>query len=321
MRAVHGKDGSANARGRLVGAGLVLLSAVGFSVKAVLAKLIYRHGVDALTVLAFRMLFSLPFYLVVGFVTSRTAEPLRRGELARVLGLGLVGYYLASYLDFRGLEHVTAGLERLVLFLYPTIVVVLSYFVHGRKLGKRDGFSLALSYGGIALVFAGDVGSLGQGDVALGGGLVFGSAVAYACYLVGSGPLVLRLGPLRFTAFAMTVSSVASVGHFLLSNRGRLPPLADEAILLLVAMALFATVLPTFLQAEGLRRVGPSDAAMIGAIGPVVTIFLGAVFLDEPVHVEELFGTVLVLGGVLLVSIPPKPKAPRELARTERSGT
>lgn len=292
----------------LIGVAFVLVAAVGFSAKAVLVKLAYLQGVDAVTLLALRMLLSLPFFLIVAAWLQRT-EPLAMGrrDWVSVVGLGMLGYYLASLLDFLGLEHVSAGLERLVLFLYPTLVVIITALVFRRPVGRREAAALALSYGGIALVFLLDVSSHGD-DVPFGTLLVFGSALAYAVYLVGSGEVLRRLGAMRFTAYAMTVACGASVAQFLatepLETLRQPPPVYALAL----AMALLSTVMPAFLLSAGIRRVGARSASLIGATGPVATIFLAALFLGEPITVAQLAGTALVMTGVLAVSLPGRAK-------------
>jgi len=291
-------------RAPLIGVAFVLIAAIGFSAKAVLIKLAYRHGVDAVTLLALRMVLSVPFFLLAAWWSLRGSGPLlQRRDWWLVIGLGLLGYYLASLLDFLGLVYISAGLERLVLFLYPTLVVLITAVLFRRPVGRREVIAMALSYGGIALVFLRDTHL--QGDhVILGATLVFGSALAYAVYLVGSGEVMRRLGSVRFTAYAMTIACGASVAQFLGSH-----PLAalhqpTAVYALAFGMALLSTVMPAFLLAAGIQRVGARSAALIGAVGPVSTIALAALFLGEPISGAQLAGTTLVLGGVLMVSLP-----------------
>ncbi|MDX9768566.1 MAG: DMT family transporter, partial [Ectothiorhodospiraceae bacterium] len=228
---------------------------------------------------------------------------LGRRDWLVVIGLGLVGYYLASLLDFLGLAYISASLERLVLFLYPTLVVLMTALVFRRPVGRREVVALALSYGGIALVFLRDVSVEGD-DVVLGAALVFGSALAYAIYLVGSGEVVQRLGTTRFTAYAMTVSCGASVAQFLVTHPVDALYQPMPVYTLALAMALLSTVMPAFLLSAGIRRVGARSASLVSATGPVVTIALAAVFLGEAITGAQLAGTALVLAGVLAVSLP-----------------
>lgn len=293
-----------NTHASLLGAGFVLAAAVGFSAKAVLIKLAYGYGVSAVTLLALRMVLSVPFFLAAAWWLRRSApETMSSRDWVTVLGLGLLGYYLAALLDFLGLEHVSAGLERLVLFLYPTLVVVITAVVFRRPIAGRELLALGLSYAGIALVFLRDV-VIGQTEVMFGSALVFGSALAYAVYLVGSGEVVQRLGAMRFTAYAMTVACLASVVQFLVTQpvRALIQPVPVYAMAL--GMALLSTVMPAFMLSAGIRRIGARSAGLISAIGPVSTILLAAVYLGEPVTAAQLAGTALVIGGVLVVSLP-----------------
>ena len=280
---------------------------LGFSFKAILIKLAYQiDPVDAVTLLTLRMLYSAPFFLAMAWWVSRSraAVPLVRGDLWRVIWLGFIGYYLASLLDFMGLVHITAALERLVLYLYPTLVVLLSALLLRQPLTRRTMAALALSYAGIGVVFWQDLRFGGDPAATLtGGALVFGSAVFYALYLVQAGPVIGRLGSLRFISWAMLSSTVFVLVQFALTR-----PLAALAVPpavhgISLAMAVFSTVLPTWLIAESIRRIGANASSLIGALGPIFTIGLGAVILGEGVHAIQLVGAALVLAGVLLATL------------------
>jgi drug/metabolite transporter (DMT)-like permease len=204
-------DHAAAARRLFIGGLLLAMGgSVLFSAKAIVVKLAYRYGVDAATLIALRMVFSAPFFVLAWHQASRGRPPLARADHLRLVLIGLVGYYAASYLDFLGLQYVTAGLERLILYLNPTIVLLLSAAFLGRRLRRSDWLALVLAYAGIGFVFWHDVSFDGDG-VMLGAALVFGSAVSYAIYLVLAGELVRRLGAIRLTAYAMLVSTVAVV--------------------------------------------------------------------------------------------------------------
>jgi len=297
--------GMPDRRTRLVGALLVAIAAVAFSGKAIIIKLAYRQGVDAVTLLALRMLFSAPLFFALAWWAARGegVQRLSAPDLRAVLGLGLLGYYLASYFDFLGLEHITAALERLVLFLYPTFVLLLSAMLIGRRITRRDVAAVLLSYVGIALVFVQDLATQ-TGNVVLGSFWVLLSALCYAGYLLGSGRLVGRIGSLRFASYAGLVSCLAVVAHFLVTHEARAifsQPAGVYWLALLMAVA--STVLPIVLTSEGIRRIGASDASVLGAVGPVATIFLGFVFLGEPITALQLGGAALVTAGVLSVSL------------------
>ncbi len=293
---------------RLTGALLVGVAAVAFSGKAVIIKLAYRHGVDAVTLLALRMLFSAPLFGVLAWWAGRggRAVPLSRADARAVAVLGLVGYYLASYFDFLGLQYITAALERLLLFLYPTFVLLMSALLFQRPVTRRDVVAVGLSYLGIALVFANDLATQ-PGNVVLGASWVLLSALFYAAYLLGSGRLVGRVGSLRFASYAGLVSCVAVVAHFLVTRDAALifsQPAPVYGLGLL--MAAVSTVLPIVLTSEGIRRIGSSHASIIGSVGPIATIFLGAIFLDEEITTVQLAGAALVLAGVLAILLARK---------------
>ncbi len=291
----------ARRRQALIGALCVVASAVAFSAKAVIAKVGYRHGADPSTLLALRMAFSLPFFVAAAFVTSRRAAPLPRPELGKIVALGVLGYYLASVLDFYGLVYISAGLERLILFVYPTLVVVLSALVFRTPITRRTLVALVLTYGGIALVVKTETAGASGSGMWLGVGLIFACALSYACYLIGSGRLIPRVGSLRFTALAMIVSTAAMGLHFLVVG-GRFSGHSPAVYLDGLLLALVCTVLPVFLLAEGIRRIGAGPSAIIGAVGPVSTLLLAHVVLGEPLHWVQAIGTLLVLVGATVVA-------------------
>ena len=299
---------------RWIGPLCAVFGVLGFSFKAILIKLAYRdESIDAITLLTLRMLYAAPFFLAMAAWAERApqATPISRDDRMRLLWLGCIGYYLASLLDFMGLQYITASLERLVLFMYPTLVVLFSALLLGRPITRRAVAALVLSYAGIAFVFWHDLRFTGNaGATMTGGALVFASAILYALYLVQAGGVIARLGSLRFIAWAMLASTVFIVAQFLLTR-----PLAALAVpgpihAISLAMAIFATVLPTWLIAESIKRMGANAASLLGSLGPVFTIGLGAMILGEPIHAIQLAGAALVLGGVMLVTWKPGVAAP-----------
>jgi drug/metabolite transporter (DMT)-like permease len=291
--------------GAALGLLLAGLGAVGFSGKAVLIKLAYAHPVDAVTLLALRMLLSLPFFAAMAVWSGRNhAYRMQRADWIAIFGLGFLGYYLASYLDFLGLQYIPAGLERLILFLYPTMVLLLSALFLRQTVTRLHLLALALSYGGILLVF---LDSLRLGDsagaTALGSALVFGSALSYAVYLVWGGTLITRLGAVRFTAYAMTVASALCILQFVLTRPLDALVLPAPVYGYGVLMAILSTVFPVWAVSEAIRRVGASRVALVSAVGPVATIFLGWLFLGEAITAIQLAGAALVLAGVLMLSL------------------
>lgn len=297
-----------NDRSRAVTWGLVCAagSAIAFSAKAIFVKLAYAAApIDAVTLLALRMAYAAPCYAVLLWWSGRGRPRWQPHALVRVVALGMLGYYLASLLDFMGLVYVSAALERMVLFLYPTMVVVIGAALQRRPISRVELWALLLSYAGIGammwhdLTVSGDVGA-----TLLGCALVFASAVSYAIYLVGAQSLIAGVGSVRFTSAAILVSS-ACVGLQFAATR----PLAQLAApasvqLLALAMGLLSTVLPTLLLGAAIKRIGSSRTALVGSMGPVATIGLAAMLLDEPVSLLELLGAGLVLAGVVLVSRP-----------------
>ncbi len=289
-------------RDALTGVVFALLAAVGFSGKAILVKLAYLDGVDAITLLALRMVFAAPFFIVVAlWVRRQHAEPLNMHD--RLLVLGLIGYYLSSLLDFLGLQYISAGLERLILFLYPTMTVILAALIYRRAIGRKVMAAMALSYAGIALVFLHDAGGKQSVNIVLGSVLVFLSTLSYSSYLVGVGHAVKRIGTARFTAYAMMVASFASLLQFAVMRPMSALDLPVRVYEYSIAMAIFSTVLPVFLLSYAIRRIGSGSASLIGSIGPVSTIYMAYLFLGERISLLQISGSALVLAGVLIISL------------------
>jgi drug/metabolite transporter (DMT)-like permease len=298
-------------KGRIVGAILVVVAAIAFSGKGVIIKLAYRYGVDPVTLMTLRMVFSAPFFVVLGLWAARGAQvqPLSAADRRTVVALGLIGYYLASYFSFLGLQYITAALERLLLFLHPTFVVLLAAAIFKRPITRRDVVAILLSYLGIALVFGNDLATQ-PGNVALGAFWVVLSALFYAAYLLGSGRVVGRVGSLRFASYAGLVSCIAIVIHYAVVRDLSLILSQPAPVYGLgLVMAVVSTVLPIVLTSEGIRRIGASHASIIGSVGPVATIFLGAMLLGEPITAIQIAGAALVLAGVLFISLPRSIKS------------
>jgi drug/metabolite transporter (DMT)-like permease len=287
-----------------------VVGVLGFSFKAILIKLAYAwEPIDAVTLLALRMLYSAPFFAVMAWFATRdrARAPIASGDWLRILWLGFIGYYLASLVDFMGLQYVTASLERLMLYLYPTLVVILSALFYRQRITGRIVVALALSYAGIVLVFARDLSLAGDPHALwLGGALVFSGAGLYALYLVGAGPVIARLGSLRFIAWAMLASTAFVLLQFALTRPLSALAAPPRIQLLSLTMAVFSTVLPTYLIAEAIKRIGANRTSLVGSLGPVFTIWLGWWLLGEPVHWIQLAGVALVLAGVALVTLKPR---------------
>lgn len=300
---------------RVGGILLAVIGAVLFSAKAIIVKFTYRYGIDAVTLIAFRMLFAMPFFAAVAWHQSRRAA---RGEIPKLTAteriqvciLGLIGYYLSSFLDFLGLRHITASLERLILFLSPSLVVLLSAIWLKRPIERRQWVAMLLSYVGVVLVFAHDLSFGGGSEVLLGSLFVFGSALSYSVYLICSGELIKRIGATRLVAYAMLVSCVACVIQFFVVHppSGLIQPL--PVYVYSAIHATFHTVIPVFMLMWAVDRIGAPTASLLGMVGPVSVLFLASWFLNEPITVWQLFGTAFVLLGVFALMGARRPKAP-----------
>jgi drug/metabolite transporter (DMT)-like permease len=290
-----------------IGPTLAIVGVLGFSFKAILIKLAYAWApIDAVTLLALRMVYATPFFALMASFAARRGgtAAIARGDWMRLVWLGFIGYYLASLVDFMGLQYVTAALERLMLYLYPTLVIVLSALFFKQRITGRTGLALVLSYAGILLVFARDLSFAGDPyRLWTGGALVFASSFFYALYLVGAGPVIARLGTLRFIALAMLASAAFVFIQFLVTRPLHALAAPPRVHLLALTMAIFSTVMPTYFIAEAIKRIGASRTSLVGSLGPVFTIWLGWLILGESVHWIQLAGAALVLGGVALATV------------------
>ena len=295
MRTIH--DPTSSPSPAWPGLMLALVGAIGFSGKAIIVKLAYRYGVDAVTLIMYRMLFALPLFVAMAWWAGRGKPALTGKDWLGVAGLGFTGYYLASFLDFLGLAYISASLERLILYLNPTFVMALGWWLYQRRVRPLQMFGMAISYGGVLLVFGMELSAQGA-DAAQGALLVFGSTLSYAVYLVYSGELVRRLGAMRLVGLASSVACVLCIGQFLLLRPLSAAAVAPEVIWLSVLNASACTVMPVLLVMMAIERVGASLASQAGMVGPMATIALGALLLGEPFTVWVAFGTALVIAGI-----------------------
>jgi len=289
----------------VVGPLLAILAALGSSVKAIFIKLAYREAsVDSVTLLALRMVFSAPFFMAAAWYASRGQPALTRRDWFQLATLGFVGFYLASFLDFWGLEYISVGLERLILYTYPALVVVLGALFTGKTVGRREMGALALAFAGVALAFWADIRPATGNATAIwaGSAAVLGASLAYAIYVVGIGEMLLRFGSLRLTDYVITLSSFFVLGHFFATHPARQLIQPASIYWLAFAMAILSTVIPIFFTSEAVRRIGAARVSIIGFLGPVATIALGYWILGEPISAEQSVGTALVVAGVALVS-------------------
>ena len=296
---------NSHARPALSGLLLATAGAIAFSGKAIIVKLSYLYEVDAVTVIMYRMLFALPFFIAMGLWAERQAiareNPLTRRDVLDIIGLGVVGYYLSSYLDFLGLQYITASLERLILYLNPTLVVLLGWAVYKKPIHPIRMLAMAISYSGVLLVFSHELSFAGS-NVALGGSLVFASAVSYAVYLLYSGQLVQRIGSLRLVGWATSVACVCCIAQFVVLRPMSAAAVPVEVLWLGVLNAIACTVAPMLMVMMAIERIGAALTAQTGMIGPMSTIALGVLLLDEPLNIWIGVGTLLVVSGVFIVS-------------------
>ena len=283
------------------GLALAVAGSIAFSGKAIIVKLAYRHGVDAVTLVMYRMLFALPIFAAMAWWASRGKPSLTRRDWLGVVWLGFTGYYLASALDFAGLQYITASLERLILYLNPTLVLLLGWLLYGRRIRRQQAVAMAVSYSGVVLVFGHQL-TLDGSAVAWGALLVFLSTISYALYMSYSGELVHRLGALRLAGLATSVACLLCIVQFAVLRPLSAAVVAPEVLWLSLLNATACTALPVLLVMMAIERIGPGLTAQTGMIGPMSTILMGVLILGEPLNAWIIAGTALVVGGVFLVT-------------------
>lgn len=288
---------------------LGVLGVVLFSSKAVMVKLAYNYNVDAITILLLRMLFSFPFYVVIAYVYRNEKQDVKttKTDYAWVVFFGLVGYYLASFFDFVGLTYIKASLERIILFVYPTIVILLNRLFFKQPITKIQTLAIFLSYLGIVIAFSDEVDVSGK-NVYLGGFFILLSAITYAGYLVGSGWLIPKFGVIKFTAYAMLVSCFCVFVHFSVISETDLFNLPWQVYTLGFLIAVFATVIPSFLVSASIKIISSSNFAIVAGIGPISTIILASFFLNETLTLFQFLGALLVIIGIVITSLKKPQK-------------
>lgn len=294
---------SASTAPRVLGAGLLFAAAgaVAFSGKAIIVKLAYRYGVDAITLLLYRMAFALPLFLVLSWRAGRGKPRLSARDWRGLLALGLTGYFLSSIFDFAGLQYVSANLERLILYQGPTLVLIFSVLFHGTRVSYRQWLALAASYLGVVAALGHDA-THGDGNTALGAILVFGSAVSYSLYLVLSGMVVRRLGALRVSGVASSIACCLCIALFFAVRPIHALEVAPEVIWLSLLNATLCTFCPVLFVLLAVERIGPALTAQTGMIGPLSTVVMSWLWLDEPITIWIALGTLLVLAGIWLLA-------------------
>lgn len=287
-----------------IGVVMLLIANIGFSFKAITIKLLYRYQIDTISVIGLRMLFSLPIFVgvLLWLRTQKNDQSRSNSDILKISGLGILSYYVSSMLDFLGLQFISASIERLVLFTYPTLVVLISFLFLQKKIKRYQVFALLLTYIGVVIVFVAERGLGIQKDFFLGASLVFGCAITYSVYVVGTGEMVQRIGSIRFSAIAMVGATVPALIHNYFSNGMNLFQFSPDVYKLTVSLVVVSTVIPIFLIVEGIRRVGSTTSSLIGFIGPVSTIYFANIFLGEHVTFLQIVGTAIVIYGIFSVT-------------------
>ncbi|SEB50462.1 EamA domain-containing membrane protein RarD [Tenacibaculum sp. MAR_2009_124] len=289
---------------KLSGIFLGIIGVILFSTKAVMVKLAYQYNVTSMHLLLFRMLFSLPFYLGILFYLIKIEKKklnVKTKDYLWLLFFGFIGYYLASYFDFLGLQYINASLERIILFVYPTLVLLINKLFLKKEITKRQIGAIALTYFGVIIAF-GNRNQVVEYDAILGGALVFLSALTYASYIVGSGWLIPKFGVVMFTSFAMVVSTICVCIHYLISDGSSFTIYPTEVYYLGFAMAIIATLIPSFLVSYAIELIGASNFSILGSIGPFSTIILAVIFLEEEINVNQIIGVIIVVLGIRIVT-------------------
>lgn len=291
----------------LIGFTIAFVGAVLFSTKAIMVKLAFAEiKVDALSLLTLRMFFSLPFYLIAAFMISNKQGNVKMTgkQWFYLVLLGIFGYYLSSLFDFIGLQYISAGLERLILFLYPTFVVLINTIVYKQQINRNQQIALLLTYTGIGIAYFGELQiDTHNPNFFWGSFLIFLCTVTYAIYIVGSGRLIPQIGATKFTAYAMLAATAGIFVHYLLRADFTMLFQSSELWGYGLALAIIATVIPTFMLSASLKQIGANNVAIISSIGPVSTIIQAHYFLGEEIFTEQIAGTILVVAGVLILSI------------------
>ena len=287
---------------RLLAVGLGILGILLFSTKAVFVKLAYAYQIDAVPLLALRMSFSLPFYLIALFLAGKPEVKIEKTELLWVFVFGFLGYYLASYLDFQGLKYIKASVERLILFIYPSLVLLISFVFLKKPVHRIQIIALVVAYSGILLVFVPEVETNISNHVVLGGVLVFLSGLSYASYIVGSGWLIPKIGATRFTSYCMLVSCTLVILHYVLRGGSTHEVLSypTEVYLIALLMAIVSTVVPSYLISFAIKGLGANQFAIFGSLGPISTIVLAYFFLGERLSLVQFAGGLIVISGILI---------------------
>lgn len=284
---------------------ITILGAVFFSTKAIFVKVAFREvKTDALTLLSLRMFFSLPFYLAAAYFTSRKSSNVKmnRKQWITVVFVGMLGYYVSSLFDFIGLQYISAGLERLILFLYPTFAVLINAYFFKQKMNATQKLALLLTYIGIGIAYFGELKvDHSNPNFFFGSFMVFLCALTFSVYISASGKIIPIIGATKFTAYAMLSATLGIFFHFAFVGNIHTLNTGGGLWMYGVLIALIATVIPSFMMSNGLKQIGTNNVAIISSIGPVSTILQAHFILGEPLFAAQILGTALVIIGILLI--------------------
>jgi drug/metabolite transporter (DMT)-like permease len=297
---------------------LCFFGAICFSTKAIFVKLAYHEeSIDAIALLALRMIFSLPFFVVSAIASSNKSSNISftGKQWIKIAVVGLLGYYVSSLLDFIGLQYISAGIERLVLFIYPTLVLLISAVVFRVRIRPLQWLALLITYSGLFIAFVGevDLNAHQEDNFYWGTLLIFACAITYACYIVGSGRIIPHVGAAKFNSYAMSFACLGVLLHFFVFDNQSLFHFQPIIYVYAALMAVISTVIPSYLVSAGIKRIGSGNAAIVGSIGPVSTIIQAYFFLGEPVFLLQILGTLMIVVGVLVIGKSPETKSiPKE---------
>jgi drug/metabolite transporter (DMT)-like permease len=296
-----------NSKNKTVALVLAAIGVIFYSTKAVFVKMAYVYGIDPVSLMTYRLLFSMPFYIVVWSIHNIKNKDEPKANLKEVLlivFLGVIGYYFSSLLDFIGLQYLDASLERLILFIYPTIVLILSRIFLKKRITRDQLLAIGLTYIGVFVIFSQNIFDRAESEnVLLGAGLIFLCAFTYATYLVGSNSLLPKLGTVNFTTYVMVVSFLTVLIHYCIEFGFTFKSYASEVYVISFFMAFISTVLPSYMIAEAIKRMGANTVGIMGSLGPVSTISLSIIFLGESLTVVQYIGAMIILGGIFMISV------------------
>ncbi|MFT6746647.1 MAG: drug/metabolite transporter (DMT)-like permease [Glaciecola sp.] len=283
---------------------LAIVGALMFSSKAILVKFCYGYGLDKLSLLFLRMSFALPVYVLIALVQQRKSQTnnLSKKDWLILVVIGIIGYYFASFLDFWGLQYIGAGLERLILFLYPTMTVILGAIILKKKIKRVQVLAIVIAYLGIGIAFFDQINAVHNDNFWFGSLLVFLSALTFSFYLIGSEKLVTKLGVLKFTSYCMVISCVAVIIHFNIQSTTSIFSYRWEAYAVALCVAVFNTIIPSFIISSAIYRIGSAKTSILSSVGPVFVLIVAAIFLGESITVAKVIGAFVVIAGVWLIS-------------------